>query len=51
VSFSYAELTEDDVEQVLDIHPAEQFAQRERSHAQFLRRKFFADPDSIDASP
>ena len=48
---TYTELPEDDVENVLDIHPPQQPAQRMRRRPQFFRRQLLTLPDHLDAAP
>ena len=47
---TYAELPEDDVENVFDIHPPQEPAQCVSRAAQFLCRQFLTLSDDLDAS-
>src|SRR4051812_27453704 len=49
-SLTYTELTEDNVENVFDIHPAEQPSQRMRRRAKFFRCQLFALPNHLDTA-
>src|SRR5688500_4692095 len=50
VLLTYAELAEDDVENVLDVHTPEQPSQRVRRQSKFFRRQFLALPDHRDTA-
>src|SRR5882757_3348400 len=50
LSLPDAEFPEDDVEEVFDIDPADQPAQRKGRPAEFLSGQFLAPPDHVDAA-
>ena len=49
-SFPNTEIPEDDVQNILDIHPPGQSAQRRRGNPQFLGNELFAAPRSLRQS-
>ena len=48
---TYAELPEDDVQNVFDIDAPQQPSEGMSRHAQFFRRKLLALPDYLNAAP